>query len=409
MKFRSILLAGFLFLAPFVSSFAQVGISVNFAPPVLPVYEQPLCPVAGYIWTPGYWAWDNDYYWVPGAWVPPPRVGLLWTPPWWGWSNGAYVFNQGYWGPNVGFYGGINYGYGYTGNGYWGGRWSGNTFQYNTAVTRVNTTVVRNTYVNNSFTKNVNATRTSFNGPNGVKAEPTAQQKAAAANAKKMGPTSQQLTRQQAASKDQNLRASVNKGNPNADAIKSFNKSEGVGHGKGGEQGLGAATEAGSAKGENKIGGASELNRQGAGAGQGQGAKGLGTAAGAGAEKAENKPGDVAEHHGPGAGMNAEEHGNKHAAENQGNKRNVENLRGNKQNVQGNQAKMRTGKGAQRGGPGAEPHAMNQQMSRTPKMGAQQHPQGGGKHPQTRGGGNRPPQPPKQQQQGKKKQGKPDR
>ena len=145
-------------------------------------------------------------------WVPPPRVGLLWTPPWWGWNNGAYVFNQGYWGPHVGFYGGINYGYGYTGNGYWGGRWSGNNFQYNTAVTRVNTTVVHNTYINNSFNKNVNANRTSFNGPNGIKAEPTAEQKAAAANAKKVGPTSQQLSRQQAASKDQNLRASVNKG-----------------------------------------------------------------------------------------------------------------------------------------------------------------------------------------------------
>ena len=38
-------------------------------------------------------------------------------------------------------------------------------FQYNTAVTRVNTTIIHNTYVNNSFTKNVNANRTSFNGP----------------------------------------------------------------------------------------------------------------------------------------------------------------------------------------------------------------------------------------------------
>ena len=75
----------------------------------------------------------------------------------------------------------------------------------------------------------MNANRASFNGPNGVKAQPNAQQKAAAANAKKMPPTSQQLARQQAASKDQNLRASANKGKPNADAINSFNKNEGVG------------------------------------------------------------------------------------------------------------------------------------------------------------------------------------
>ena len=165
MKLRSLVLAGFLAL-PVASSFAQVDISVNVAPPVLPVYEQPLCPTEGYIWTPGYWGWgDGDYYWVPGVWVPPPRVGLLWTPAWWGWNNGAYVFNQGYWGPHVGFYGGINYGYGYTGNGYWGGRWNGNALRYNTAVTRVNTNVVHNTYVNNSFNKQVNANRTSFNGP----------------------------------------------------------------------------------------------------------------------------------------------------------------------------------------------------------------------------------------------------
>src|SRR5213595_2516670 len=236
MKLRCLVLAGFLAL-PLASSFAQVGISVNFAPPVLPVYEQPPCPVSGYIWTPGYWGYGydvGDYYWVPGAWVAPPTVGLLWTPSWWGWNNGAYVFNQGYWGPTVGFYGGINYGYGYTGNGYWGGRWSGNTFQYNTAVTRVNKTVVHNTYVNNSVTRNVNANRTSFNGGNnGIKAEPNAEQRNAMANARKEGPTSQQLARQQALAKDKNLLASTNKGKPNQETIKSFNKTEGLGQGRG--------------------------------------------------------------------------------------------------------------------------------------------------------------------------------
>ena|SRR5207249_328360 len=100
MKLRPIVLAALLFVGlPLASSYPQVGISVNVAPPVLPVYEQPPCPVEGYIWTPGYWGWGaGDYYWVPGVWVAPPSVGLLWTPPWWGWNNGAYVFNQGYWG-----------------------------------------------------------------------------------------------------------------------------------------------------------------------------------------------------------------------------------------------------------------------------------------------------------------------
>ena len=402
MKLRSFVLAGLLFVTlPLASSFAQVGISINIAPPVLPVVEQPPCPVEGYIWTPGYWGWgDGDYYWVPGVWVPPPSVGVLWTPPWWGWSNGAYVFNQGYWGPTVGFYGGINYGYGYNGDGYWGGRWEGNAFRYNTAVSRVNTTVIHSTYVDRSVVnKEVNRSHTSFNGPNGVKAEANAEQKAAAANAKKLPPTSQQLARQEAASKDQNLRASVNKGNPNADAIKSFNKGEGVGQGKGGEQGLGAAAGAGAGKGENKIGNASEFNRQGAGAGQGQGGKGLGTGAGAG--KGGNKTGNVTEHNLQGAGAgktagNAGPNGNKLKT-------------GNQRNVAGNQAKMHTGKGAGAGGGAAHgPHAMNQ-MSRNPQMGAR-NAQMGGKHPQMGGGGNRGGHPTgQQQQQGKKKQGKPER
>ena len=95
---------------------AQMRISVSFGPPAIPVYEQPLCPGEGYIWTPGYWAWDDvesDYYWVPGTWVLAPEVGFLWTPPYWAWDDGAYVFYDGYWGPQVGFYGGIVYGFGY--------------------------------------------------------------------------------------------------------------------------------------------------------------------------------------------------------------------------------------------------------------------------------------------------------
>src|SRR2546423_1706555 len=66
-------------LALSTGSFAQVGISVSFGPPALPVYEQPVCPGEGYIWTPGSWAWDEDdggYYRVAARerHVPPVRV-----------------------------------------------------------------------------------------------------------------------------------------------------------------------------------------------------------------------------------------------------------------------------------------------------------------------------------------------
>src|SRR5713226_8471243 len=48
---RSLLLV---LLVIFVSAaaFSQVGISITFGPPALPVYEQPLCPQEGYLWTP---------------------------------------------------------------------------------------------------------------------------------------------------------------------------------------------------------------------------------------------------------------------------------------------------------------------------------------------------------------------
>src|SRR6266851_2796004 len=132
------------------TSFAQisVGVSIRVGPPALPVYVQPPCPTEGYLWTPGYWAYGPDgYYWVPGVWVSPPQVGVLWTPGYWGWNEGVYVFHGGYWGPHVGFYGGVNYGFGYGGVGFVGGGWEGGRYRYNTAVTNVNTTVVHNTYI----------------------------------------------------------------------------------------------------------------------------------------------------------------------------------------------------------------------------------------------------------------------
>ena len=54
-----------------------VGISITIGPPPLPVYEQPYCPGDGYMWIPGYWAYDEDgYYWVPGTWVLPRNMGI---------------------------------------------------------------------------------------------------------------------------------------------------------------------------------------------------------------------------------------------------------------------------------------------------------------------------------------------
>ena len=152
-----------------------IGLSITIAPPLLLVYAQPPIPAPGYIWTPGYWAYGPyGYFWVPGAWVQPPAVGLLWTPGYWDWSNGVYVFNQGYWGPHVGYYGGINYGFGYGGVGYQGGYWNNGAFNYNRAVNNIGNTNVNNVY-NRTVVNNTTVNNVSYNGGSGgTVARPTA-------------------------------------------------------------------------------------------------------------------------------------------------------------------------------------------------------------------------------------------
>jgi hypothetical protein len=214
---RTVLFAAMMFVIP-AASFAQisVGIAVHIAPPVLPVYVQPICPGEGYIWTPGYWAYgDDDYYWVPGTWVLAPRVGVLWTPGYWGWGDGGYFWHAGYWGPHIGFYGGVNYGFGYVGVGYLGGRWEGGHFAYNRTVNNVNVTVIHNTY-NTRITNNYNnSTRVSYNGGNGgVRAQETAQERQAARE-QHIQATSVQAQHEHAARSDRSQFASVNHGQPN--------------------------------------------------------------------------------------------------------------------------------------------------------------------------------------------------
>lgn len=209
-------------VAPVEKANAGLFVSISVPPPVLPVYAQPPIPGPGYIWTPGYWAWDedvSDYYWVPGSWVPAPEPGLLWTPGYWGWNDGVYVWNEGYWGPEVGFYGGVCYGYGYTGVGFHGGHWGpGGAFFYNRSVTNVsNTTVITNVY--NQTITNRNVSNISVNGgPNGTKATPTPQE-LLAANKPHTPPTKDQADHRKLASENKDLHASVNKGKPPFGAV----------------------------------------------------------------------------------------------------------------------------------------------------------------------------------------------
>ena len=191
-----------------------IGISVRVGPPALPVYAQPICPGPGYLWTPGYWAWNDEggYYWVPGTWVVAP-IGMLWTPGYWGWGGGFYAWHAGYWGPHVGFYGGINYGFGYGGVGFFGGEWRHGAFFYNTAVVRVDTVHVTNVYVNRTVVVN-NESHVAFNGgTGGVAARPTAAEEAAAREPHQAA-LSTQTQHEHAAAQNKAMFASANHGAP---------------------------------------------------------------------------------------------------------------------------------------------------------------------------------------------------
>jgi hypothetical protein len=214
---RSILAALLVLALPALSNAqVSVNVSVGVPPPELPVYDQPPIPGDGYVWTPGYWAWSDDvqdYYWVPGTWVLAPQPEYLWTPGYWGGSGAAFIWHAGYWGPHVGFYGGVNYGYGYGGAGYEGGYWQGGHMYYNRSVTNISNTNVTNVY-NKTVINNVTVNRVSYNGGNGgVQARPTAADEVAARD-RHIEVTPAQRQHEQTARSNPQMRVSQNKGHP---------------------------------------------------------------------------------------------------------------------------------------------------------------------------------------------------
>jgi hypothetical protein len=195
----------------------SVGISVSFGPPPLPVYAQPVCPGPGYIWTPGYWAWDPTYgyYWVPGTWVQAPYPGALWTPGYWGWDPVVFgfVWHAGYWGPQVGFYGGIDYGFGYYGDGYDGGYWRHRRFFYNRAVNHLDMRYIHHFYDRDAFHHRRWGRISYEGGRGGIVARPTAYDYRAARE-RRMGPMQEQYRQERMARRMPDARWSVNRGRP---------------------------------------------------------------------------------------------------------------------------------------------------------------------------------------------------
>ena len=207
-----------LFIVP-VSAHARVFVSVAIAPPIMPVYAQPLCPEPGWMWMPGYWAYDYDnggYYWVPGTWVPAPYEGALWTPGYWGWETGAYLWHGGYWGRHIGYYGGVNYGFGYFGIGFIGGMWRGHDFLYNRAYMRIGEGY-RNAYEDRSGFESHAIMRDSHvaysGGPGGINHRPVPEERLAERE-QHTQPTSFQSQHFEAARQDRSAYFNSNHGAP---------------------------------------------------------------------------------------------------------------------------------------------------------------------------------------------------
>ena len=202
-------------MAPMLAQ-ADVSFVVSIAPPALPVYVQPPIPGYGYIWTPGYWSWSDDYdeyYWVPGTWVTAPYVGALWTPGYWTADGDRYGWHDGYWGTRIGFYGGVNYGFGYVGVGYQGGYWDRGEFRYNRAVNNITTTNIANVY-NTTVVNHFDGNRASYNGgAGGVHLQPS-RSELDVIRLPHVGPTSMQVQHQQAAIANPMQLASFNHGLP---------------------------------------------------------------------------------------------------------------------------------------------------------------------------------------------------
>ena len=216
---QALLLAGLIGFGALTSS-ALAQISITIAPPILPIYAQPPIPGNGYLWTPGYWSWDpdnNDYYWVPGTWVVAPYEGALWTPGYWAFEDNNYAWRGGYWGAHIGYYGGINYGYGYSGNGYQGGYWNGGAFRYNREANNIGRSTIPNMY-SARLENHGDERRSSFNGGNGgTRAQPS-KSDLMINNMPHNRATNEQANHENAAHSSDEQRHSVNHGQPHVAA-----------------------------------------------------------------------------------------------------------------------------------------------------------------------------------------------
>jgi len=74
----------------------SIGIGIGTPPPPARVEVVPAGP-RGYVWSPGYWAWDGyNYFWVDGSWMRQ-RPGYVYVPGRWDRHDEYWRYAPGRW------------------------------------------------------------------------------------------------------------------------------------------------------------------------------------------------------------------------------------------------------------------------------------------------------------------------
>ena len=105
MRTRGLMLAGLIAAGALLPAAGNArndfSVGINIGPPPAPAVVAPPPPVPrpGYVWTPGYWAWDGyRHVWVEGQWIAP-RPGYVWVEPYWERRGPNWYFVEGRWAP----------------------------------------------------------------------------------------------------------------------------------------------------------------------------------------------------------------------------------------------------------------------------------------------------------------------
>jgi hypothetical protein len=75
----------------------QTVVVAPSAPPPVPVEVIPVAPDPYYVWTPGYYSWNDGWIWIRGRYVARPRPTAIWVGGHWARHGHSYIWIGGGW------------------------------------------------------------------------------------------------------------------------------------------------------------------------------------------------------------------------------------------------------------------------------------------------------------------------